>query len=120
MKKYNTFQELIDNTPFETIRISGYPKYISGKCNEIIEISDKIVSLDDYIIFNDNWIDENDTILSDKNGNLFYVLDFQVIERNECVHPEIMPYFNGWRLEKRNCFKLDKKTKIGDVLFIVK
>lgn len=88
------------------------------KGNKIIEIIDsKRPSLEGYIIFEDNFLGEYDTQLKNRDGDIFNVLDFTTIEKNVLINPGVMPYFNGWRMRKRNCFKLDKEVSNGDILF---
>jgi len=71
-------------------------------------------------MFEDNWISECDEILYDKDGNSFPVLGFQETEETVLLMPEIMPHFNGWKLRKFSCVKLDKNVKIGEIFYNIK
>jgi len=73
--------------------------------------------LKDYIMFEDNWISENDKTLYNEEGVSFSVLDFQEVEENTLVMPDIMPYHNGWVFRKFSCVKLDKNVNVGDVFY---
>lgn len=90
------------------------------KCNKVKKICDGVTTylkLKDYIMFEDNWITENDKMLYNEDGVSFSVLDFQEVEENTLVMPEIMPYFDGWAFRKFSCVKLDKKVNVGDVFY---
>ncbi|MFW6220031.1 MAG: hypothetical protein ACOC33_04250 [bacterium] len=91
------------------------------KGNRVKKICDGITTnhkLKGFVMFEDNWITENNKILYNKDGELFSVLDFQCVEENTLIMPEIMPYLNGWAFRKFSCVKLDKEVNVGDVLYI--
>lgn len=90
------------------------------KRNKVKKICDGITTylkLKDYIMFEDNWISEYDKILYDEKGNYFSVLDFQEVEENTLVMPDIMPYHNGWAFRKFSCVRLNKNVNVGDVFY---
>lgn len=90
------------------------------KGNKVKKILDGITSylkLKGYIMFEDRWICEHDKILYNENNESFSVLDFQEIEVNTLVMPEIVPHFNGWSMRKFSCVKLDKIVNVGDVFY---
>lgn len=90
------------------------------KGNKVKKLCDGVTTyqrLKNYVMFDDNWISEYDKVLYDKNGVAFSVLDFQEIEENTLVIPDIMPYGNGWMIRKFSCVKLDKNVNIGDILY---
>lgn len=92
------------------------------KGNKVTKICDGITTyqkLKNYVMFEDNYISEHDEILYNKDGEPFSILDFEEVEENTLVMPEIMPYLDGWRLRKFSCVKLDKEVNVGDVLYII-
>lgn len=68
-------------------------------------------------MFEDNWLTEKNKTLCNKDGEMFLVLDFQVVEENTLVMPEIMPYLDGWLFRKFSCVKLDKNVNVRDVFY---
>jgi len=90
------------------------------KGNRVRKICDGIktpLSFKNFVMFEDNWVSETDKILYDKNGDSFSVLGFKEIEENVLDNPEYLPYFDGWRMCKFSCVKLDKNVNVGDILF---
>lgn len=88
--------------------------------NKVKKICDGITTplkLKNYVMFEDNWINEFDKILYNQNGDSFSVLDFQELEENTLVMPDIMPYYNGWSFRKFSCVKLDKNINVDDVFY---
>ena len=90
------------------------------KRNKVKKICDGITTylkLKDYLMFEDNWISENDKTLYNENNESFSVLDFQEVEENTLVIPDIMPHHNGWAFRKFSCVKLDKNVNVGYVFY---
>ena len=90
------------------------------KSNKVKKICDGVTTylkLKDYVMFEDNCITKNNKILYNEDGITFSVLDFQEVEENTLIMPEIMPFFNGWAFRKFSCVKLDKTVNVGDVFY---
>jgi hypothetical protein len=90
------------------------------KGNKVKKICDGLTTylkLKDYVMFEDNWITENDKILYNEKNESFSVLDFQEVEENILVMPEIMPLHSGWAFRKFSYVKLDKNVNVGDVFY---
>lgn len=90
------------------------------KGNRIRKICDGVTTLFNlkgYIMFEDNWITEYDKVLYNQKGEMFTVLDFVEVEENVLMFPDMMPYFDGWKLTKLSCVKLDKKVDIDNIFY---
>ena len=76
--------------------------------------------IDGHYIFDDAFVTEYDKVLYDSEGNEYNVLNFEQIEDHVLLYPRITERVNGWRHVKRSCVKLDRKPKIGDLLYTKK
>ena len=90
------------------------------KGNKVKKICDGITTrphLKNYVMFEDNWISGHDTILYNEKNESFLILDFQEVEENTLIIPDIMPYHNGWGLRTFSCDKLVKNVNVGDIFY---
>lgn len=96
------------------------------KGNIIIGVGDGVTTLlaiKGFYIFNDNWITEYNDVLCDDDGNEYKVLDYYesndyVCDEYEVSGEEIQYPMSTWRYHKRTCLKLDRKAKIGQMLYV--
>ena len=92
----------------------------NSKGSKILRFCDRYhdgFSLDGFVLFEDNWIGEENKVLYNQDGIAFNVLEFQEIEKNMLVMPEVMPYIDGWRMCKLSCVKLDKEVQLSDIFY---
>ena len=113
--------------------LNFYPYFLDNmRKNTIIGIADRtreLVKIEGYCIFDDNWITDSRKRLVNENGEIFNILDCQVISKFKPANSDLVGYLafsdsetiksilSVEREEKFTCLKLDKPARVGDVFY---
>ena len=92
----------------------------SRKGTKVINILDsttEYLRLNGFVVLEDTWINEFNEKLYDQYNNVYLVLDFYVLEKEETHHPLLSRFDLKPIINKFSCLLLDKPIKVGDVLY---